>query len=54
LPRYGNNDDASLFEFQAARMRNYLKKRVLEDNWTPKYYTGDKQITGNHVELLAR
>jgi hypothetical protein len=26
LPRYGDDDDESLFEFQAARMRNYMKK----------------------------
>jgi hypothetical protein len=25
LPRYGDDDDESLFEFQAARMRNYMK-----------------------------
>jgi hypothetical protein len=50
LPRYGDDDDdESLFEFQAARMRNYMKKRILEENYKPRYYTGDKVIIGGHV-----
>jgi hypothetical protein len=49
LPRYGEDDDETLFEFQTARMRNYMRKRVLEDNYKPRYYTGDKAITGDHV-----
>jgi hypothetical protein len=49
LPRYGDNDEQTLFEFQADRMRNYMRKRVLQDNWTPKYYTGDRIITADHV-----
>jgi hypothetical protein len=49
LPRYGDDDDQSLFKFQAARMQNYMKKRVLEDNYKPRYYIGDKVITGDHV-----
>jgi hypothetical protein len=49
LPRFGDNDEQTLFEFQAARMRNYMRKRVIEDNWTPKYYTGDRKITAGHV-----
>jgi hypothetical protein len=49
LPRYGDDDDETLFEFQAARMQNYMKKRVLEENYKPRYYTGDKVITGDHV-----
>jgi hypothetical protein len=28
LPRYGD-DDKTLFEFQAARMRNYMKKQIV-------------------------
>jgi hypothetical protein len=43
LPRFGD-DDQSLFEFQAARMRNYMKKRIVEENYKPRYYTGDKVI----------
>jgi hypothetical protein len=42
LPRYGEDDDETLFEFQAARMRNYMRKRVLEDNYKPRHYTGDR------------
>jgi hypothetical protein len=38
LPRYGENDEQTLFEFQADRMRNYMRKRVVQDDWTPKYY----------------
>ena len=49
LPRYGEDDDETLFEFQAARMRNYIRKRVLENNYKPRYYTGDRVITGDHV-----
>ena len=51
LPRFGNDDDVSLFEFQAARMRNYMRKRMVEDNWRPKYYcqNGNGEITGDHV-----
>jgi hypothetical protein len=48
LPRFGE-DEQSLSEFQAARMRNYMRKRIVEDGWTPKYYTGDRVITADHV-----
>ena len=48
LPRYGD-DDESLFEFQAARMRNYMTKRIVEDEWTPKYYHYEEVITADHV-----
>jgi hypothetical protein len=37
LPQFGD-DDKSLFEFQAARMRNYMRKRIVEDGWN---YTGN-------------
>jgi hypothetical protein len=30
-------------------MGNYMRKRVIENNWTPKYYIGDKKITADHV-----
>jgi hypothetical protein len=50
LPRFGDGDDEqSLFDFQAARMQNYMQKRIVEDRWTPKYYTGDQVITPDHV-----
>jgi hypothetical protein len=49
LPRYGEENDESLFEFQAARMRNYMQKRVVEDGFKPRYYTGDKVVIGSHV-----
>jgi hypothetical protein len=26
-----------------------MKKQVLEENYKPRYYTGDKVITGDHV-----
>jgi hypothetical protein len=48
LPRFGD-DDQSLFAFQAARMGNYMRKRIVEDGWNPRYYTGDRVITGDHV-----
>ena len=47
LPRYGN-DNESLFAWQAARMRNYMTKRIA-GGWVPKYYTWDKVITTDHV-----
>ena len=49
LPRFGDDNNQSLFEFQAARMRNYMRKRIVEDGWTPKYYIGDRVITTDHV-----
>jgi hypothetical protein len=48
LPRYGDNDEQTLFELQAARMRNFMTRRVA-DGWTPKYYHYDKVITADHV-----
>jgi hypothetical protein len=48
LPKYGDNDDQTLFEFQAARMRNYMQKRV-EEGYKPRYYTGDKVIKADHI-----
>jgi hypothetical protein len=35
LPRFGD-DNQTLFEYQAARMQNYMTKRIVEDEWTPK------------------
>jgi hypothetical protein len=49
LPRLGDDDSETLFDFQAAMMRNYMRKRVVEDGWTPKYYTGNKVITADDV-----
>jgi hypothetical protein len=50
LPKFGNGDDGkSLSELQAVRMRNYMRKRVVEEGWKPRYYIGDKVITGDHV-----
>ena len=49
LPRFGENDEQTLYQFQAARMRNYMRRRIIEDGWTPNYYTGDKVITADHV-----
>jgi hypothetical protein len=31
LPRSGEDDSETLFEFQAARMRNYMTKRVADE-----------------------
>ncbi|OEU21319.1 hypothetical protein FRACYDRAFT_234945 [Fragilariopsis cylindrus CCMP1102] len=44
LARYGANDDQILFELQAARMRNCMKKRIIGDGFKPRYYTGNKII----------
>ncbi|OEU07069.1 hypothetical protein FRACYDRAFT_252180 [Fragilariopsis cylindrus CCMP1102] len=48
-PKFGDDNDQTLYEFQAARMRNYMRKRVLENGYKPRYYKGDKVITGDHV-----
>ena len=49
LARYGDKDDETSFEFQAAQMQNYTEKRILEDGFKPRYYTGNKVITSDHV-----
>jgi hypothetical protein len=49
LPQFGEDDDESLFEFQAARMRNCIRKRVVEDGFKPRYYTGEKVIIGSYI-----
>jgi hypothetical protein len=39
LPRFGDgddDDDESFFEFQAARMRSFMRKRLLEENYKPR------------------
>ena len=48
LPKFGD-DDQSLFEFQSARMRNYMKKRMIEDAWNPKYFSWEIEIQPDHV-----
>ena len=52
LARYGANDDQISFEFQAARMQIFMKKRIIEDGFKPRYYIGNKLITGDHVARL--
>ena len=49
LPKFGDDNDQSLFEFQSARMRNYMKKRMIEDAWAPKYYSWENEIEADHV-----
>ena len=49
---FGDDDKTCLFEFQAARMQNYMRKCMVEDGWSPKFYTGNKAITGDHVARL--
>jgi hypothetical protein len=48
LPRFGDGSE-SLFAHQAARMRNYKTRRIINDKWRPKYYTGDREISEDHV-----
>jgi hypothetical protein len=48
LPMYGD-DEESLFEYQAASMRNYMRKGIVEDGWTPKFYSFDNVIKADHV-----
>jgi hypothetical protein len=53
LPLFGNNDEVPLFEWQAARMRNYMTK-IMKDpeiQFKPRYYKPDidKVITSDHV-----
>ena len=51
LPRFGDDDDVSLFEWQAARMRNYMTMLIEDRGYKPRYYNPDKgkTITGDHV-----
>ena len=48
LPRFGED---TLFEWQAARMRNYMTKLIKEEDYKPRFYKPDKGkvITGDHV-----
>jgi hypothetical protein len=48
LPQFGNDNNETLFEFQAARMRNYMTKQIAY-GWSPKSYTWDNVITADHV-----
>ena len=51
LPRFGDGDNEDLFEWQAARIRNYMTKLVKEEDYTPRFYKPNKGkvITGDHV-----
>ena len=49
LPRFGDDDIETVYAWQAARMRNYMGKWIIEDGWTPKFYTWDKVIMEEHV-----
>jgi hypothetical protein len=49
LPRFGDDDSETLFEYQVPRMQNYMRKRVVEDDYKPKYSTGDDVIKADHV-----
>ena len=41
LPLFDDDDDYQtyLVEFQAANMRNYMRKHMVENAWSPKFYT---------------
>ena len=49
LPKFGDDNNETLFEFQSARMRNYMKKRMIEDAWAPKYFSWENEIEADHV-----
>ena len=51
LPRFGEADDTILWEWQAARMHNYMTYIILQFGWKPKYYNPEKGIiiTADHV-----
>ena len=49
LPRFGEDKNETLFPWQAARMRNYMTKKVVEGGWKPKYYRGDDTIQPDHL-----
>jgi hypothetical protein len=50
LPVYGDNDNQTLLKYQAARMRNYIRKQIVEEGWTLKYYcASDRSITADNV-----
>jgi hypothetical protein len=49
LPRFGVDDSESLYDWQAARMRNYMTKKVVEDGWIPRFYHYEDVIQSHHV-----
>lgn len=49
LPLLGDGDSGTWYEYQTARIRNYMRKRMIEDGWTPKFYTWNKVIMEDHV-----
>ena len=49
LPQFGNDDNETTYAWQAARMQNYMTKKVVEDGWTPKSYQYEDTIQPDHV-----
>ena len=51
LPRFGDDDELNLWEWQAARMRNYMTYLIKHRSFKPRYYnpTEGIVITADHV-----
>ena len=51
LPRFGDNGDVSLFDWQTKRMRKYMTMLIKDRGYKPRDYNPDKDktITGDHV-----
>ena len=49
LPRFGEDDDQILWDWQAERMNNYMAYIVKDKEYKPRYYTHGVIITGNPI-----
>ena len=51
LPRFGDEEDEILWDWQAVRMRNYMTYIMEHKDYKPKYYNPSKNIviTGDHI-----
>ena len=51
LPTFGENNDVKLFDWQAARMRNYMIFIIRHKGYTPRYYdpAKGKVVLAHHV-----
>jgi hypothetical protein len=51
LPKFGNVDDISFYEYMAARMQNYMLHIISSSDWKPKYFcpAKEKYITAEDV-----
>ena len=49
LPRFGDNNEVALFEWQAKMMRSYMTMLIENKSYKPRYYKNGKTITPDHI-----